>query len=128
MAAEQTRPGHSEPPSRETVALWFGFLAGPVALLWGQMIVYALVPDACDRKSSVWVHVVHLIIVLVSLLGGWMALRVWRRLGRGEADSHPSPEHRARFMAVSGMAIGAFFALTAAAMWLATFLLSPCSA
>ena len=105
-----------------------GVLAGPVLVLAQQTLVYALVPDACARQSSVFVHVAHLAALL--LIGGGFLLchRAWDRVGRGRPDERPGPEHRARFMAFGGMVSNGFFMLLVCAQWLATALFSPCSA
>jgi hypothetical protein len=126
MRIEQA--GHSPLPSRHTVALWLGVLAGPVLVLAQQTMVYVLVPDACARQSSVFVHLTHLAALL--LIGGGLLLcrREWSRVGRGQPDERPGPEHRARFMAFGGMMWNVFFMLLVLAQWLATALLSPCSA
>jgi len=126
MRIEQAE--HSPLPRRDTVALWLGVLAGPVLLLTQQTLVYALVPDACARQSSVFVHLTHFATLL--LIGGGFLLcrREWTRVGRGEPDERPGPEHRARFMAVGGMTSNVFFALLVLAQWLATALFSPCLA
>jgi hypothetical protein len=120
--------GESNPPSGATVALWLGLLSGPVIVLANQWVAYCLVPDACARQNSLFVHLVHLVALL--LIGGGYVLcrREWARLGRSEPDERPGPEHRARFMAFAGMVANPFFALIVLAMWLATFLFSPCSA
>jgi hypothetical protein len=126
MRIEQA--GHSALPSRDTVALWLGVLAGPVLVLAQQTMVYVLVPDACARQSSVFVHLTHLAALL--LIGGGLLLcrREWARVGRGRPDERPGPEHRARFMAYGGMVSNVFFMLLVLAQWLATALFSPCSA
>lgn len=119
---------HSPKPGADTVALWLGVLAGPVLLLSQQTLVYALVPDACARQSSAFVHLAHGATLL--LIGGGFALcrREWGRAGRGMPDERPGPEPRARFMAYAGMWANGFFALVVCAQWLATALFSPCSA
>ena len=122
------RAGHSTPPSAATVLLWLGLLVGPLAVLFNQWVGYALVPDACARQNSAFVHLVHLVALLL-IAGGWLLCRrEWARLGRAEPDERPGPEHRARFLAFSGMLANGFFALIVLAMWLATLLFSPCSA
>ncbi|HEX6749807.1 MAG TPA: hypothetical protein VF092_21120 [Longimicrobium sp.] len=122
------RAEHSTPPSAATVALWTSLVGGPVVVLANQWVAYALVPDACARQNSVFVHVVHLAALLL-IAGMWVfCRREWARLGKSEPDERPGPEHRARFMAFTGMVANPFFALIVLAMWLATVLFSPCSA
>ena len=122
------RAEHSTAPSAATVLLWLGLLDGPVVLLANQWVGYALVPDACARQSSVFVHLVHLVALLLIAGGFLVCRREWARLGGSEPDERPGPEHRARFMAFTGMIANPFFALIVLAMWLATLLFSPCSA
>ncbi|HSU17414.1 hypothetical protein [Longimicrobium sp.] len=118
----------SAPPSGATVQLWLGLLSGPVIVLLGQWVAYALVPDACARQSSLFVHMVHAVALLLIAGAFLLCRREWARLGRSEPDERPGPEHRARFMAFSGMVANPFFAAIVLAMWLATALFSPCSA
>lgn len=120
------RAEHSERPAWDTVVLWAALLAGPLTLLAAEWVAYALVPGACTRRNSVVVHVVH-VAALVVVAGGFVASRrAWERLDRGEPDEHPGPDHRARFMAVSGMITNVFSALVVACFWLADFLFGPC--
>ena len=126
MAVEEA--GKSTPPSGATVALWLALAGGPVVVLFNQWVAYALVPDACARQSSVFVHLVHLVALLLLAAAFLVSRREWVRLGRAEPDERPGPEHRARFMAFSAMLTNPFLALVVLAMWLATFLFSPCSA
>jgi hypothetical protein len=117
-----------DPPSGRTVRLWLGLLAAPVVLLAGQWVGYVLVPDACARQSNLFVHLVHAVALLLMVGAFFLCHGAWKRLGRGEADERPGPEHRARYMAFSGMIGNGFFILVLCAQWLATFLFSPCSA
>jgi hypothetical protein len=126
MAVE--RAEHSSPPGQATVALWLALAGGPVVVLLGQWAAYLLVPDACARQSSLFVHLVHFVALLLLAAGFLVGHREWVRLGRTEPDERPGAEHRARFMAFSAMLTNPFLALVVLAMWLATLLFSPCSA
>lgn len=126
MAVQEA--GKSAPPDGGTVALWTALAGGPVVVLFNQWVAYALVPDACARRSSAFVHVVHLAALLLLAAGFLVCRRAWARLGRSEPDEQPGPDHRARFLAFSGMIANPFLALVVLAMWLATVLFSPCLA
>jgi hypothetical protein len=114
-----------DPPSARTVGLWLGLLGAPVVLLAGQWVGYALVPDACDRQSTVFVHLVHAVALLLMIGAVLLCHAAWKRLGRGEADERPGPEHRARYMAFSGMIGNGFFLLGLGAQGHATFRSHP---
>jgi hypothetical protein len=122
------RAGHPTPRGAATAVLWLALAGGPVVVLLGQWAAYVLVPDACARQSSLFVHLVHLAALLLLAAGFLAARREWVRLGRTEPDERPGAEHRARFMAFSAMLTNPFLALVVLAMWLATLLFSPCSA
>ena len=126
MAVE--RAEHPSPPSGTTVALWLALAGGPVVVLLAQWAAYVLVPDACARQNSMFVHLVYLVALLLLAGGFLVSRREWVRLGRTEPDERPGPEHRARFMAYSALVTNPFLALVVLAMWLATFLFSPCLA
>jgi hypothetical protein len=119
---------HAVPPGRDTVLLWLGVLAGPVLTLGVEYVAYVLVPDACSRHTTLIVQALYLVAFLGVVAGLLVCWRAWRLSGPVEPDAEANPEHRARFMAYSGILGNAFFALIVLGMWLATFLLSPCFA
>ena len=91
--------------------LWTGILAGPILFAFKLTATYALVKWTCltDREG-----VLHLI-SLVSLVGvfgaawiSWMALQHTADTLDTDAGT---PEARARFMALLGLASSAFFSI-----------------
>jgi len=121
-----TQTEHAPRPGRDTLVLWASLLVGPLAALAGQWVAYALVTTACERRSSVFVHGVHLVALILVGAGFVAGRRAWQRLGRGEAGEQPGIAGRARFMAVSAMISNVFFALVIVCFWLADFLVGPC--
>ena len=122
---------HAEDPPPTpgmSTTLWLALAGGPLVVLLGQWAAYTLVPDACARQSSVFVHLVHLVALLLLAAGFLASRRAWVRLGSASPDELPGPVHRARFMAFSAMVVTPFMALVVLAMWLATALFSPCLA
>jgi len=126
MPREMThQPGR---PSRFSARIIAGTLVAPFAWFFTQGVAYALVPDACDRHDSVWLHVAHVVGILVAALGLWLAWGGWTALGRGEPDQDPGPDARSRFLSLAGVVASAVFIMLIVWQWLATFLISPCSA
>lgn len=85
------------------LALFFALLGGPIAWTAHLLISYPLVPVACDMGTNAILNAVTAATALLSAaaaLVGWWA---YRRL-RGDP-----PFDWARFMAVSGALLGAFF-------------------
>lgn len=108
------------------LALWFAVLAGPVAWMLGLNAQYGLVRVACARGSMLYLHAVTVLTLALALAGVWMALREWRRTGRGWPDEQGGTLSRSRFMAVVGLMAGALFSLAIVAQWLANVFLNPC--
>lgn len=128
MAGRTDPAEHAPLPDAGTVLLWIGVLSGPVVALGQEITSYFLVPDACARQTSVFVHAVHLVAIVVIAGGLVICRREWARTGRAHPGELPDPTHRAAFLAFGGMVANAFFILIVAGQWLAAFILSPCSA
>lgn len=130
-------------------ALWFGFLAGPIAFLLELGTTFALVEWACEHGVMAALWVIKISAVALALAGVWRAHRNWREIGvdpepvgegaerssprsRGNAMAHrfrtdaPGAEGRSRFLALGGMATGAFFLLVLLASALPAGMISPC--
>jgi len=114
------------PDARRIRALWFGLLAAPVAFLLNLEIAYALVPTACSSGTSLMVHLVHVLCLLLALAGGLVAWRIWNAAGVEWPGEQGGQIARTRFMAGSGVLGSALFALVILAQWIPTFVLSPC--
>jgi len=108
-------------------AQWFGVLAPPLAMLVNMTLGFALVPWSCAASTRVLLHAEIAALVLVSVAGGIVAHREWRRHGGGgEADDAGGPAARARFLGVVGIGSSALFTLILLGQWLANAYLTPC--
>jgi hypothetical protein len=115
---------------RRLLALWIGVLAGPLA--WAALLEtnYALSYVACEQRHS-WM--LHLSTVLALGIVGLAALVAWRAappLGEHElpsADPREIALLRARFMAIGGLALCAFFTVVILATEIPAAVLDPCS-
>lgn len=103
---------------RSSVALWFGLMAGPVALIINFQLRYALVPYACETGRRWMLTAISIPMFIVALTG---AIASWRGLSADDGDAM-----RIRFMALSGLALSLIFALTIAAMAIPDFYFHPC--
>lgn len=87
-----------------------GIFVGPAAWLLNTQINYALVPWICAHRVSL-VPIISCIMVLISLLGGFLS---WRAFSRSSITPHPDSSGAGRphrFTAVIGIAMAALFAL-----------------
>jgi len=103
---------------RSSVALWFGNLSGPIALVIDFQLRYALVPYACEAGHRWMLTAISIPLAVVALLG---ALVSWRGLHAEDGDVM-----RIRFMAMSGIALSLLFALSIAALAIPDFYFRPC--
>ena len=107
---------------------WYGVLVPPLAMLVNLSLGFALVPWSCSANNRALLHGEIALLVLLSLSGGLMAHRQWRRHGGGgEVDDAGGPAARSRFLGVLGMASSALFTLILLAQWLANAYLTPCN-
>lgn len=108
-------------------AQWFGLLAPPLAFLTNLSLGFALVAWSCAAHNRVLLHIEIAVLVLISLWGGAVAHREWKRFGGGgEADDSGGPAARARFLGAMGMGSSALFTLILLGQWLANVYLAPC--
>jgi hypothetical protein len=111
--------------SRRMAILWTGLLLAPAACLLNLELGYMLVHPACLQHGRIWLHVLHLLMVLLAL-GGWWAARLGRDLESRPAAAAADVESRSQFMGTLGMWTSGLFALVILAQSVPTFVLHPC--
>ncbi len=117
--------GGAPRPVVETVLLWYGILGAPVVWLVRISAASALVPYAC-ATGRIWsVHASTVIALALSVAGGAVAWRGWRRWER-ERDDGEGAGTRSHLLAVSGVLLSATFTLAIAMEGLAPFYMGPC--
>ena len=92
--------------------LWTGILAGPIMFAFKLTATYALVKWACLTDHQGVLHLISLGSILVVFSAAWLS---WVALRQTTGDLDPdagTPEARARFMALLGLASSAFFSLS----------------
>jgi hypothetical protein len=109
------------------LALLTGLLGAPLAWLLYLEINYALVPWACRHGHARHpaLYLVAAAALLAALASGALAWREWRLAGRRTSDD-PPPSGRAAFMAITGLANSALFALVIVAAAVPLFWMSAC--
>jgi hypothetical protein len=132
MPSSTLRPGSFEGGAR-TTALWLGVLAGPVA--WSALLEtnYVLSYVACEQRQTWMLHLaaaVALAVVAVAATVTWRAAPhglSYEREGEVSTDPVDTAIIRARFMAIGGLALCAWFALVIMAMEIPVLVLKPCT-
>jgi hypothetical protein len=111
-------------------ALWIGVLTGPI--VWATVLEtnYSMSYVACEQASNWMLHTAVLVGLVLIGTAAWLA---WNAKPPGIDDEEPStaPERtallRARFMAVGGLALCAWFTLAVLAFEVPALLLKPCN-
>jgi hypothetical protein len=106
------------------MALWFGLGAGPVA--WAALleINYVLSYVACEQRQSWMLHLGTAGALVITAAG---ALAAWFAAPALHGPPGSTAEARARFMAVGGLALCAWFALVILATAIPVLFLDPCT-
>jgi hypothetical protein len=128
--ASSTWPRDSSERWTRVLALWAGLLTGPLA--WSALLQtnYVLSYVACEQRQT-WMLYLATAVALVLVAGG--AAAAWRAapaLGQEEheaADPRRAIMLRARFMALGGLAMSAFFAIVILATTVPVLVLHPCT-
>lgn len=106
--------------------LFFGVLAGPLALLWNEALGYILVPLACRGGWRGVLHLVPVVFIVIVTIALFVALRALRE-GGGDPDSDdPHVWGRTEWLGSVGVISSGFFLLMLLGMWLPTWFLHPC--
>jgi hypothetical protein len=116
---------------RRVLALWTGLLAGPIVWLALLESNYVLSYVACELRQTWFLHLaaaVSLALVGAAGLWGWSA-------GHGQLEfqepltppiSAATCDTRARWMAVAGAAVSAFFIMVILSLEVPLLVLRPC--
>lgn len=129
MASSTLRHGLSDGGPR-LAALWFGLLAGPAA--WAALLEtnFVLSYVACEVRHTWMLHLATGIALGIVALA---ALVTWRAAPPPPSGSDPAAGAtdlaviRARFMAIGGLALCAWFAIVILATEIPVLVLNPCT-
>jgi uncharacterized membrane protein YfcA len=101
-------------------------LAAPLAMLVELQTNYALVLWACSAGREWALHLVALLALLITIAGGLLSWRNWRRAGAVWEDDGAGVMPRSRFMAAVGILMSVLISLVIIAQWIAIFVYGPC--
>lgn len=104
--------------------LWAGVLVGPTAMLLQLEANYALVLWSCATGHTWPLHLVSVLALLVTVVAGLLAYRVWGRVTANEDGG--GPVARSRFMAAVGILISLLMCGVIVAQWIPVFIHHPC--
>jgi hypothetical protein len=106
--------------------LWVGFLLPPLAWSVALETLYLFSDYGCETLNFMPNHIVSASALLLSLIGGAVAWRNWKRSGAQWPGDDSGPIPRSRFMAALGLLTCPLFSALIIAQWLPTALGVPC--
>jgi hypothetical protein len=111
-------------------ALWAGVFAGP--LVWAALLEtnYVLSYVACEQRHTWMLHLstaTALALIAIAAFLAWRAAPPLRDDDRPSADPQAIALTRARFMAIGGLVLCAWFAVVILAIEIPTMVLKPCT-
>jgi hypothetical protein len=102
-------------------------LAPPLVWAAQQQSNYALTPTMCATGGEGWLHLISLAALVAVLVTAFLSWTDWKRLPEGSTDEGMPGASRSRFLAVSGLGLGLFFAMVIVATDLPNWILGACS-
>jgi uncharacterized membrane protein len=113
-------------PAVDTLWLWFGVLAGPIAWALDEGLSYAVTQHACSTGAFYELHIISAVCLLIALSGVMVARWQLTLVPQGADDEGGSSRDRSWFMARFGIACSLGFALVIIALAVPKMILSPC--
>ena len=107
--------------------IWLALVLAPLLALADQLVAFAMVGWACAHQSLALLHLSHALFLALATAAAIAGGVCWRETGR----AGPSMSHAARqlhFLAGISMAVASLSAITIVAMWIPTWMISPCIA
>jgi hypothetical protein len=113
------------PVSRNSPALWFGLMGGPLAALGSIMITYPAVDRACVSDSAVLLHALTILFLAIAVISGLIAWRLRERVGAWPTTA-AGPLPRTQFLAMVGMMTASLGVVGIIMQWIPIFFLRAC--
>jgi hypothetical protein len=111
--------------TEHSLELWFGMIGGPLSGMLMVWINYPLVDRACVAGNRLWLHGSSLVFLVIALLAGFSAWRLYERIGDfplTEGGVMP----RSRFMALVGLFTSSLATIEIIMQWIPIFILGSC--
>lgn len=125
-----TSRGESNQPAQDQKDLliaWTGILLAPVTWIVSFEFNYALVPFACQSRSTWPLHATSLVALAIAGLGLIAASYTWSATGKVALTDEADSLHRNGFLGMFGLLFSGILIVLIAAQWIPVFFVDPCS-
>lgn len=107
--------------------IWLALIVAPLLALTDQTVAFATVGWACAHQSPALLHASHALFLALATATAVAGGLHWRATGGATARTRDGAG-QIHFLAGISMAVAALSALAIAAMWIPTWMISPCIA
>ncbi len=107
--------------------IWLALLVAPLLALADQTIAFALVGPGCAAQTTLVLHASHALFLVLAIAVAVAAWRRWLETATARVE-HGEGTVQRHFLAGIATTVAALSAAAIAAMWLPTWLISPCLA
>ena len=109
------------------MAIWLGLIIAPLLALADQTIAFALDGPGCASQTTLVLHASHAIFLALTIAVAIAAWRRWLETAPARVEDGGGAVQR-HFLSGLAATAAALSAAAIAAMWLPTWLISPCLA
>jgi hypothetical protein len=107
--------------------IWLALIVAPLLALADQTVAFALVGPGCAQQSTAMLHVSHAVFLALAIVAAIGAWQTWHETAAVAAPGADSVVQR-HFLAGVATTVAALSAAAIAAMWIPTWMISPCIA
>ena len=108
------------------MSTWIALIVAPLLALTDQTVAFALVHWACAHQSTWVVHLSHAIFLTIAATAAAGACQRWRETAISAGTAEATVQFR--FLAGLAMMVAMLSAIVILAMWIPTWMISPCIA
>jgi hypothetical protein len=109
------------------MSIWLALIVAPLLALADQTVAFALVGPGCASQSTALLHTTHALFLALTIVATVAAWRSWLATAAAPAAAGNGVVQR-RFLAGVATTVAALSAAAIAAMWIPTWMISPCIA
>jgi hypothetical protein len=107
--------------------IWLALIVAPLLALADQTVAFALVGPGCATQTTLGLHASHALFLALAVAATLAAWRNWQETTAVVAGDTDAVRQR-HFLAGVAMTVAALSAAAIVAMWIPTWLISPCVA
>jgi len=122
---QQNNPSAQD--QKDLLIAWIGILLAPVTWIVSFELNYALVPFACQSRSTWPLHSISIFALAIAGLGLIAAGYTWSATGKVALTDQADTVHRNGFLGMFGLLFSGILIVLIAAQWIPVFFVDPCN-